>query len=379
MGFFTALNGWRSYRKLDAGWRNIVFYSESGQDWHWFSGLIEELNATLGRRVTYVTSDPNDPGLLRQHELYRAVCIPEGLFLTLHFNLQRADVVVMTMMDLDKLQLKKSINPVHYVYLFHSLGSTHMVDRANSYDAYDTLFCAGPHHVAELRKREEMAGLPARNLFEYGHPRLEQLLALGQRQPRSRHPVPTVLIAPTWGEHSLFNLCGEALIGVLLEAGYQVIARPHYQTRRLTPKVIGRLLDRYRDHPGFELALDMAESESLLRSDVLISDWSAMAIEYALGLERPVLYIDVPRRVRNPDWRALGIEPLEVAFRRQSGVVVSPCRLDEAPRRIAELMQDRDGFQQAMRSMRAGMVFNLGRSVTLGAREIARLAGQHGH
>ncbi len=103
----------------------------------------------------------NDAGLKRQHELFRSICIPEGFFLTLHFNFQKADVVVMTMMDLGNLQLKKSINPVHYIYLFHSLGSTHMVDHANSYDAYDSLFCVGPHHVAELRKRESMQGLEA--------------------------------------------------------------------------------------------------------------------------------------------------------------------------------------------------------------------------
>ena len=154
MELLKGWSGWRQYRKLSADWRNIVFYSESGQDWHYFEPLITVLNDELQHKVTYVTSDPEDKGLSRQHGLYRSIWIPEGFMLTLHFNFQKADVVVMTMMDLDNLQLKKSINPVHYVYLFHSLGSTHMVDHANSYDAYDSLFCVGPHHVAELRKRE---------------------------------------------------------------------------------------------------------------------------------------------------------------------------------------------------------------------------------
>src|SRR5210317_2251155 len=162
MGILQAWSGWRSYRKLPADWRNIVVYSESGQDWHYFEHLVRVLNEKLNKKVTYVTSDITDPGMDREHEFFKSICIPEGLFLTLHFNMQKADVVVLTMMDLDNLQLKKSINPVHYVYLFHSLGSTHRVDHANSYDAYDSLFCVGPHHVAEIRKREEMQGLPAR-------------------------------------------------------------------------------------------------------------------------------------------------------------------------------------------------------------------------
>ena len=83
------------------------------------------------------------------------------LFLIIHFQLLKATVMVLTMMDLGNLQLKTSINPVHYIYIFHSMGSTHMVDHANSYDAYDSLFCVGPHHVAELRRREALSGIKA--------------------------------------------------------------------------------------------------------------------------------------------------------------------------------------------------------------------------
>ena len=104
-----AWSGWRRYRKLSAHWRNIVFYSESGQDWHYFAPLIEVLNADLQHKVTYVTSDKNDPGLNQQHDLFTAICIPAGFFLTLFFNMQKADVMGLTMMDLDNLQLKKSI------------------------------------------------------------------------------------------------------------------------------------------------------------------------------------------------------------------------------------------------------------------------------
>ena len=379
MKILQALKGWREYRTLPAEWRNIVFYSESGQDWHYFAPLIEVLNGRLERRVTYVTSDNSDPGLAREHGLYKAICLPEGFFLTLHFNMQKADLVVLTMMDLDNLQLKKSINPVHYVYLFHALGSTHMVDHADSYDAYDSLFCVGPHHVEELRKREAMENLPARNLFEYGHPRLEDLMQSAQEYERDRqgegpNEPPKVLIAPTWGEHSIFNLCGEELVSVLLDAGYHVIVRPHYQTTKLTPGVIRGLKDRFAGHAGIEFQDRMGENDSLLHSDILICDWSAMAIEYALGLEKPVLYVDVPRRVRNPDWQELGIEPLESSFRAMSGAVIDPRQLDQAPAIISDLLERRGEFRQKMKHSRSRLVFNIGESAELGAREIVRLA-----
>ena len=379
MAILQAWSGWRRYRKLSADWRNIVFYSESGQDWHYFEPLIAVLNARLQRRVTYITSDQNDPGLGHQHKLFETICIPEGFFLTLHFNMQKADLVVLTMMDLGNLQLKKSINPVHYIYLFHSLGSTHMVDHANSYDAYDSLFCVGPHHVAELRKRESIAGLKARNLFEYGHPRLENLLSAARTYQQGVSVATTaavVLIAPTWGEQSIFNTCGDELVGLLLDAGYHVIVRPHYQTLQMTPGVVDRLRAKYGDRDNFEYQDRMGESNTLFRSDILICDWSAMAIEYALGLEKPVLFVDLPRRVRNPDWHALGIEPQEASFRKLAGDIVSPQHLDETPDRIARLLEDQNSFRQKMAKLRPQMVFNIGKSIEMGAREIMRLADE---
>jgi hypothetical protein len=383
MGLLKAWSGWRRYRKLSADWRNIVFYSESGQDWHYFEALIAVLNTELHHKVTYITSDQDDPGLGLQHELFTAICIPEGFFLTLHFNMQKADVVVLTMMDLDNLQLKKSINPVHYIYLFHSLGSTHMVDHANSYDAYDSLFCVGPHHVKELRKRESMTGLKPRNLVEYGHPRLENLLkeAESYRQNLSRAvssapAKPVVLIAPTWGEKSIFNTCGDELTGLLLDAGYHVIVRPHYQTLQMTPEVVEKIRTKYADRDNFEYQDRMGESDTLFRSDILISDWSAMAIEYALALEKPVLFVDLPRRVRNADWQEWGIEPQEAAFRELAGDIVSPQLLEEAPDKIARLLEHQENFSQAMVKVRSQMVFNIGHSIEKGAREIAGVADE---
>ena len=33
----------------------------------------------------------------------------------------------------------------------------------------------------------------------------------------------------------------------------------------------------------------------------MVSDWSGVAMEFAFGLERPVLFIDVPRKTNNPE------------------------------------------------------------------------------
>jgi YidC/Oxa1 family membrane protein insertase len=375
---FSGWKGWRQFKKLPWDWRNIVVYSESGQDWHQFAGLIEHLNGPLERKTCYVTSDAADPGLAREHQNFRAICIPEGLFLTVFFQTQQADVVVLTMMDLDNLHLKRSLHPVHYIYLFHSMGSTHMVDNEDSYDHYDSLFCTGPHQIAEIRRREELKGLPAKHLFDYGHPRLEQVIEEGRAGRRDRVPegTTTVLIAPTWGEDSIFNTCGRPLIDTLLDVGYRVVMRPHYQSLRKSPEAIAAVREAFAGHERFEYVDRMGETDSIMRSSLLITDWSAMALEYALGLEKPVLFIDVPRRIRNPNWRELGIEPVESSIRGQLGEIISPDSLDEAPAAIERLIGDPDRFRAKVRELRESMVFRLGDSTPDGAAEIARIADE---
>jgi len=395
---------WKSFRrfhKLPPRDRSIVFYSETHQDWHHLQPLIDFLIERLSRTVCHVTSERTAP-LPSAPDASHTFRIRPGALCTWFFQTIRADVLVLTMLDLQNFHLKRSVHPVHYAYVFHSMGSTHMVDHASSYDHYDSLLCVGPHHVAEIRRREELHRLPPKHLFAHGYPRLERLVALAgdgepapaPRRPAARTPVEsrasaggppaprrpaartTALLAPTWGEHSILHVCGEPLIAALLGAGIRVILRPHYQTTRLAPQVVERLVARFGSDPGFRHVVRMEESDSLLESDVLICDWSAMAIEYALGLGKPVLFVDVPPRVRNPNYAELGLEPMEMRIRRELGAVLPLDRVADAPRHVAELLSGTADLRKRNAARREEWVFNFGRSVEVGAREIARIADE---
>ncbi|MEA3411461.1 MAG: CDP-glycerol glycerophosphotransferase family protein [Pseudomonadota bacterium] len=376
--FFSSWNASRRFSRSPETWRRIVFYSESGQYWHHFRPIILELTDGLDRNVSYLTSDPHDPGLEAAEDRLRAYYIYPGLIRILLFQFMKADVVVLTMLDLNNFELKRSIHPAHYVYTFHGMGSTHMVDHANSYDHYDSIFCVGPHQMREIRRREEMACLPARYLVEHGYTRLETLMAEGREHVRETHDRPVILIAPTWGEESLLDCCGEGLVRVLLDAGYRVIVRPHYHTLKLTPEVIDRLVERFGENPRFTLITRMGESASLFESDLMICDWSSSAIEYALGLEKPVLYIDVPKRIRNPEFQAYGIEPIEIFIRERIGEVLSPQTLEEAPRTIERLLKAPDAFRRSIAALREEIVFNLGHSAPAAAKALAEIADDVG-
>ena len=370
---------WREYRrfqKLPSRDRNLVFYSETHQDWHHLQPLIDFLIHSLGRTVCHITSEPTVPlppppaaGLHTFRICSSALCT--WLFQTL-----KADVMVLTMLDLHNFQLKRSIHPVHYCYVFHSMGSTHMVDHENSYDHYESLLCTGPHHVAEIRRREELKGLPPKHIFPYGYPRLERLVEVAAAHRKDPAAPTTVLLAPTWGEQSTLHVCGEPLIAALLEAGFRVILRPHYQTARLAPRLVDSLVTRFKAHTEFRHVDRMEESASLFDSDLLISDWSAMAIEYALGFGKPVLFVDVPPRVRNPKYEELGLEPMEMRIRRELGAILPLDRVAEAPGYVAKLVSGGPEFRERCVGLREAWTFNFGRSVEAGAREIARIAAE---
>lgn len=367
--FFKEFQGYRAYKKLPKSYKKVVFYSESFQDWHHLKPL---LNALLDDdiAVTYVTSDDRDPGLLKLSNKYRSIYIGKGFFRILFFQFLRAKLLILTMMDLNNFELKRSMHPVHYVYIFHSLTSTHMVDTEKSFDHYDTIFCAGPHQKKEIELREKNKDLKAKNLVPYGYPRIEKLIQLSSK-PKNEKKV--ILLAPTWGEQSIINLMGMEICSIIINQGYSLILRPHHETIKRSPQLIDEIENKYSHLETFRLVREMGDSESLLQSDLLICDWSGTAIEYAFGLEKPVIFIDIPPRVRNPNWREIQSEPLEMSIREKVGRVICPSKLDELPSSISQLLNEDQVSSSLIKSLREEFIYNLSDSEIIGREEIKKL------
>jgi YidC/Oxa1 family membrane protein insertase len=255
-----------------------------------------------------------------------------------------------------------------------------MADRADSFDHYDSILCAGPHQQDEIRKRESLHDLNAKQLFEHGYGRLEQLMAERRDAPRIQQDGDIhVLLAPSWGDETILNLCGLELTGILLDAGFRVTLRPHYQTHWLTPDVIDRIVAQYGDRAGFRLVEQMGESESLFDSHVMITDWSGAGMDYGLGLEKPVLYIDVPPKSRNDTWPELGMEPFESFIRDKIGAILPMSDLADAPPTIKRLLEDPRRFREQVTELRRNSVYHLGSSAEAGAAALARIADEVSH
>jgi len=138
-----------------------------------------------------------------------------------------------------------------------------------------------------------------------------------------------------------------------------------------------RLAERFASDPNFSLEENVASQDSLQRADLMVSDWSGAALEFAFGTERPVLFIDVPRKINNPGYEELGIEPFEATVREQIGKVVAPGDAEQIAGAVAELVGDRDGWIDSIRAAREANIYNVGRSGAVAADVIAEKADRY--
>ena len=358
--------------------RLITFYAEDGGSWPHFAPIIDALTGEHGCSVSYLTSSEGDPLLSAPRPGVRAYFVGEGVKRAFLFQTMEVGVLVATVPQLGIPVLPRSRFAeklgTRYVYVFHSMASTHMIYEPDGFDHYDTVMCVGPYMVAELRARETAVGLPAKELVEHGYGRLDAILADASRGDRPVPARPTVLVAPSWGPTCIFETIGSEVVRTLLDGGCRVIARPHPMTTKKTPRAVEDLVATFGSHPDFTLDGDIAATRSLHESDVMVSDWSGAALEYAFGLERPVVFVDVARKVNNPEYTALGIEPFEASVRDQIGVVVDPGQLGALVPAVHEMIRSPGEWRARLRGVRDANVFNVGTSGEVAARHIAAAA-----
>ena len=289
----------------------------------------------------------------------------------------KAELLVMTMPSLETYFIKRSrVYPVHYVYVFHSIVSSHTIYRKGAFDHFDSIFCTGPHHVEEIKATERLYNLNHKNLVECGYGLLDKLQ---KNKPVQNQELCTkdgrkkILVAPSWGKKGLLETKGLELVKILLDAGYHVTVRPHPMTIRKWPKIIKTIKNEFKDNTNFEMETDVSSFESLYSTYGLISDWSGIGFEYAFVCERPVLYIDGFPKINNPSYDKIPCKPLEVSIRNLIGKVISPNELKSIPKIIESTYENIDLFKTKVQEARNETVFNFGQSGIKGAQEIVKI------
>jgi YidC/Oxa1 family membrane protein insertase len=139
------------------------------------------------------------------------------------------------------------------------------------------------------------------------------------------------------------------------------------------PEQLRALRQEFGACENFRLDVETTSEEFLHRADVLISDWSGVALEYAFGTERPVLFIDLPRRQQNPEYDWIGIPALEVLLRHEIGRSIHPDEISQVNRFITELLTQKEHYREKIARLRERYVYNFGQSSEITADFIMKM------
>ena len=375
ISFGEEWNNLKKFENLSDFERSIVFYAENEASMNHFRTLIFELTERMNFQICYITSVKNDPILSSKNKNILSFYIGEGASRTKFFLTLRAKILVMDMPDLDTYHIKRSkAYPVHYIYLFHSMFSIHSYLRKGALDNYDTIFCVGPHHVNEIRTTEKLYGLKPKTIVNYGFGRLDTLLQEKEKFAKSDSNLKDlILITPSYGDENLLEKCGIELIDTLLKSDFRVLLRPHFRTLRDSKELIDSIKNKFGKNPSFIFEDGVIPPEYFHNSICMISDWSGISMEYAFTFERSVIFIDVPKKILNPDADDLPLEPIEISIRKKIGHIVSTNNIREIQNIINNLNNNTEDFKKQLKLIRQNTVFNISTSSKIGANYIEKL------
>ncbi|MBO4365854.1 MAG: membrane protein insertase YidC [Eggerthellaceae bacterium] len=349
--------------------KHIVFYSEGSGFYKYFKGAINYLLEHSDIVIHYVTNDPDDRvfELAKEQPRIQPYYIGPQRAITLMMKMD-ADVVVTTLEDLETYYIKRSYvrKDIEYVFMFHHMMSCHLTPTRTAYDHYDTLLCIGPHQVAEVRRAEQLYNLPAKNLVEAGYDLIDEEIAAyeslyGGEEHQNERPV--VLIAPSWQEGNLLDSCFDELAGSLLGRGWRVVVRPHPEYTKRFRARWEALQARYASYGEEELYFerDFSSNSTIWTSDILVTDWSSVACEFAFSTLKPCIFVDTPMKVGNPEWKDLGLEPTDISLRNQIGVSFALENASRIGETVADMLEHGSDWQNVISDVRDTFIYNRGR------------------
>ena len=358
--FFKTIISIIKINKISYDWKKNVFFSENENYTAHLYPLVKKFLDNK-KKIIFVTSQINDPILKIKNEYLKIFYISPLVGQILFFNYLKCERIFLTMPDVGNYHLKKSDNCKVYTYIFHSPNSTNMEYKHRSLFHYDEFFCIGEYQHKELSEYIEKYNLKNKKLFKIGYFRLDEISKHKIKNKQSS--VKKIIVAPSWGKINIINLCGNKIIELLIQNKFEVILRPHIQSLKYDKIIIKNIEKKFKKFNNFKIQKENFSYSELSESDYLITDWSGVGIEYAFAYEKPVIYIDTPRKIMNVKFNDISYEPLEVTIRDKIGIIIKPQEIDQILDKINYLSRNYDNFVTKIKELRKANIYNYQHSV----------------
>ena len=239
-------------------------------------------------------------------------------------------------------------------------------------NAYDTVFATGKHQKEEMLATNKLYDLKNRTIFEWGYSLLDDMISNYHPKMNSSN-INNILIAPSWQKDNIVDLCLNDILDNLKNTNYKVIVRPHPQQVKHMKEKFEQMKADFENNSNITIETDFSSSDSIFNADVMITDWSAIAYEYAYTTKRPVIFIDTPMKIMNPDYKKINIEPFNIWCRNIIGEVVPVNQINEINNVIKRTLENKDKYTKEITDLLNNNVYNLGSSSEKGATYIIKI------
>lgn len=354
--------------------KQLVFYALIGGQYKFYKNIIEYLLEHSGIVIHYLTNDPDDAVFRLNNQ--RLIPYYAGHKKTISLMLKLdTDIMATTVPDLQSYHMKRSIirDDIEYIYMPHGSGSVHLAIKETAYDHFNTIFCVGPHQVAEIRKREEIADIPRKKLVKAGYGLYDQLVASYAALPQKSNDKPKILIAPSWQAENILELCIVNMLKELVGRGFTIIVRPHPQFIRMFPDQMKALTQRYSEYMAngeIVFELDISGNDSIFSSDILITDWSGIAFEFSYCTLKPCIFINTPMKVLNPNYKKYGLDVLDISLRDIIGISINVEDITDIYKSVEHLLTEKDSFRDQIQKIVHQYIYHPGKNGEAGGKYI---------
>ncbi len=272
------------------------------------------------------------------YEFIKFIYIGKSYLRSFIFPLLNGNNFFLTLTDLGNSFLKKSSKVKRYIYIFHSITSTHMCYKEDAFDNYDIIMCVGQHQIDEITKAEKIRNLPTKTKLKYTHQKIQDIQNLNISQNTSKN----VIIASSWGPGSIIESCDTEFFENILSTKFKFYLQLHPMTKE-NKEVKPDLKYLKNKYDNFDFSYDHKSIHEISKYYTMISEWSGAITEFALGFLRPVIFLNTAKKIRNHNYEILGLTPLEISIREKLGIVVennSNINFDNIFNKIIEFNND---------------------------------------
>ena len=342
--------------------KHFVIYGENKSYYRYFKGIINYLLKNSNIIIHYITSDIYDDAFKIDSDRFKCYYIGKAKLISLMMKMD-SDIVLMTTPDLDNYHLKKSLikKDIEYIFLPHGIGNHNVFGRKGSLDNFDTIFALDKYQKKEIEAGNKVYNLN-RKVVELGYPMLDEMINNYKPKKISKR----IIIAPSWQKDNIMDLCIDNIIDILTKK-YDVIIRPHPQYLKYNKD---KLL-KYNGRKHIKIQDDYTDLSNIFDSEILITDWSAIAYEYAYTTKKSVIFINTPMKVLNKDYKKLNIDIFELKTRDIIGKSINLDELEDLEKTVEYLINNKQKYSKRITRLYKNNVYNPGNSSEVAAKYIA--------